>query len=193
MGAWGTGPRPDNVSVGSFFRNPLGLFVAIVVVGLVLVLAAMSALGGTSSAGSFHAPRPVTHEPLTQAQFNRAGEGICLSLRSQLKWLAHNKPRNLRQVMTYIARGTTIFDRLTGQVDRIVPPASAAASFRRLQKNLGVADRVMHRLNHLTQTHQWRQVYLLVHSRGWKTVFKRFGKPGKLRDMHCLPTGHTTA
>lgn len=172
--------------MGSFLRTPLGLFTAIVVVGLVLILAAMSAFGSTSS----EVVQPPT--PLTKAQFKHAGQGICLSLRRQLRWLAHNKPRNLRQVTSFVARGSSIFDQLTTKVDALIPPASAEASWRRLQRNLGAADRGMHRLNHLTATRQWRRAYLLVHSRWWKSISRRLGPPVNPRHMSCGFAAHAT-
>jgi hypothetical protein len=173
----------DNTVMGSFFRSPLGLFVATLAVGGILLAAGMTAFGGTSGRTAGSVPPPP--KPLSPAQFNRAGEHICVSLRSQLVWLAHHKPKNLRQVTSYMSRATSIFDRLTADVDGIVPPPAAAASFRHLRANLGVADRALHRLNHLTETHQWRRVVLLVRSRWWKNIGERFGPPTKVKDIHC--------
>jgi hypothetical protein len=165
--------------VGSFFRKPLGLFAAIVVVGLIVIAAAMSAFGGTSG-GSYHAARP-----LSPAQFNRAGVRICLALRPQVRWLATHKPKNLREVTRYVARGTSLFDRLTTEVSGLVPPPSKAALVRRLGRVLEVADRAVHRLDHLTETRQWRQAVLLVRSKWWKRIGRRLGSPTKPKDTHC--------
>jgi hypothetical protein len=75
----------------------------------------------------------------------------------------------------------------------LVPPPKAAASFRHVLGLLGRGDRAMHRLNHLTRTHQWRQAYLFVHSAWWRHLFKEFGPHVKLRDIHCSRTKHTSA
>jgi hypothetical protein len=175
--------------MGSFLRKPLGLFVAIVVVGFMFIAVGMTAFGGTSSTPGGLPPAPT---PLSRAQLKRAGVRICLSLRPQLRWLANNKPRKLRQLPKYIARATSIIDRLTTDVDRLVPPPSAPASFRHLRRNVGAEDRAMHRLNHLTQTHQWRRGYLLIHSRSWKKMEKRLGPYRPLKDIRCGQASHTS-
>lgn len=181
----------EMVVVGSFFRRPLGMFVAVLVVGFALLAVGMTAFGGGSggtSGGPYHVAKP-----LSPAQFRRAGVRICLSLRSQLRWLATHKPSNLREVTRYEARATAIFDRLTREVDAVVPPPSAAAAFRRLRRNLGLADGALHRLNHLTETHQWRRAVFLIRSPWWKNIERRLGPPLKLRDMHCGQASHTLA
>jgi hypothetical protein len=178
---------PDNIFVASFFRKPLGLFSAIVVVGLVLIVAAMSAFGGTSK------PPDYAPKPLTPAQFRLAGEHMCVSMRPQLRWLATHKPRKLRQLPKYIARATSMIDQLTTQVDRLVPPPSVAPSFDRMRRNIGAAVQAMHRLNHLTQTHQWRLGYLLVHSRWWKKMEKRLGPYRPAKDIRCGRARHSSA
>jgi hypothetical protein len=184
-GGSGASRVPDNVAMGSFLRRPLGIFAAILVVGFALIALGMEVSGGTSG-GS-----PRSAAPLSPAEFQRTGERICLSLRSQLRWLAAHKPTSLRQVTRFIARGTSVFDGLTAKVDRLVPPPAAAASIRRLRTNLGVADRALHHLDHLTETHQWRRAVLLVRSRWWKNIGKRFGPPTKLKNMDCGQGGRT--
>jgi hypothetical protein len=191
MGETGPARVPEYMVMASFFRSPLGILVAVLVVGLAVIALGMKAFGGTPGDTFGGLPPPPT--PLSRAQFKRAGQRICLSLRPQLRWLANNKPRKLRQLPNYIARDTSIVDRLTAELDRLVPPPSAAASFRHLRRNLGVVDRAMHRLNHLTQTHQWRRGYLLVHSRWWKKMEKRLGPYRPLKDIRCGQASHTSA
>jgi hypothetical protein len=165
--------------VGSFFRKPLGLFTAIVTVGLILIVAGMSAFGGTSGA-AYHAPKP-----LTPAQFHRAGVRICRFERPQVRWLLTHKPKNLREVTRFVARGTSIVDRVTTEVSGLIPPPSKAALVRRLSRLLGVADHALHRLNHLTETRQWGRAVLLIRSRWWKRIGTRLGPPTKPKHMDC--------
>lgn len=178
----------DNVVVGSFFRRPLGVFTAVLVVGLVVIAAAMSAFGGTSG-GSYQVAGP-----LSPAQFRRASVRICLSFRSLDKAIiANGKVRNLREATRFFHKFTPRFDHLTADVDGLVPPASAAASFRRLRTNLDAANRALDRLDHLAETHQWRRFVLFARSRSYKNTFKRLGPPTKLRDITCGQASHTAA
>ncbi|HZT94723.1 MAG TPA: hypothetical protein VE985_09620 [Gaiellaceae bacterium] len=165
--------------MGSFLRRPLGLFAVIVVVGLILIAGGMAAFGGTSSAGS---PYP---KPLTPGQFDHVGVGICLSMRSQLKWLAAHKPKNLRELQTYIERATAMYDGLRVKVRGIVPPAYAAAGVRRLLTKLDALDRVMRHLNHLAETRQWRSAISFVRSRAFRKLEGRVNPHWKPSDMHC--------
>src|ERR1700758_463228 len=114
--------------MGSFFRKPLGVFVTIVAVGFILIAAGMKATAGTSGGRSDRAATP-----LSPAEFQRANERICLSLRQQLKSLvANGKPRSLKEATRFLQRGTSIFDNLRTEYYGLVPPPSVAAPFRRL-------------------------------------------------------------
>lgn len=179
MGGSRTGRVPYNVVMGSFFRKPLGLFTGIVVVGCILIAVGMTAFGGTSGGMSYQSATR-----LSPAQFGRANERICLSLRQQLKSLvANGKPRSLREVTRYLRRGTSIFDHLRTEYYGLVPPPSAAAPFRRLLHKLDVADRALHRLDHLSETRQWGRFLLLARSRWFKHIFPASAAPTKLGDM----------
>jgi hypothetical protein len=168
--------------VGSFLRRPLGLFAAILVVGFIVIAVGMKATGGRSGL-------PQADRPLTPAQFSRAGLHICLSIRAQLKALAaEGKPRNLRQVTRFSRKLRSLIDRVTTELNGLIPPPAAAASFRRMRLNIDVFDGAVHRLDHLAQTHQWRRLVLLVRSPWWKNIEKRFGPPTKLGHMHCGPS-----
>jgi hypothetical protein len=184
-----------NLMMGSFFRNPLGLFTAIVVVGLILIVAGMSAFGGTSSGtpgGASGGPAGGPYHgatPLSPAQFRRAGVRICLSFRSLDKAIhANGKPHSLRETTRFFRIYTPTFDRLTREVDELIPPPSAvraAATLRRLRSKLDRFDRAMDHLDHFAETGQWRQFVLLARSRSFKDLLKGFGHPKKLRDIHC--------
>jgi hypothetical protein len=89
-------------------------------------------------------------------------------------------------------RITAIFDRLTRDLDGLVPPPSAAASTLRLRRNMGVADGAMHRAAHLAETHQWRRFVLLVRSKWFKDIGKRFG-PVMKGDLRCGRASRITA
>jgi hypothetical protein len=186
MGGSGTGHVPDNVVMGSFFRKPLGLFAAIVVVGLVLIVAAMTAFGGTSGHPDY-APKP-----LTPAQFRQASERIGRSICLQLKPIVNKKPHTLREVASTIGRISTVFDRFTRDFDGLVPPPAAARLILRLRRNLGVLDGAVHRAAHLAETHQWRRLVLFVRSPYFKKIGKRFG-PAKKGKLRCGRASLTTA
>jgi hypothetical protein len=175
--------------MGSFFRRPLGLFVAIVVVGIILIGVGMTAFGGTSSpsAGSYHAPKP-----LTPAQFRRAGVRVCLSARSLARAIKVNgKARNLRDVRKDFRMFTPRFDRLIGEFDGLVPPRSAASSFRRMRRMLDAVNRDWDQLDHFAATGQWRRFVLFARSTFRKDI-RRLGPPTRLRDIHCGQVSHTT-
>ena len=169
---------PDNLVMGSFLRRPLGAFVATLVVGSALLAVGMTAFGGTSGGASYHAGRP-----LTRAQFRRAGERIGRSMCLQLKPIVNKKPRTLREFTRGIRRIDSIFNRLRTKMYGLVPPPSAAASFQRLRSNLNAFDSVLHRLDHMAETRQWRRFVLLARSRWFKHIVERFGPihTGKLR------------
>ena len=182
-GSW-TGGTPDNLGMGSFLRKPLGLFAAIVVVGVVLIVAAMTAFGGTSG------PPDYSPKPLTPAQFRLAGEHIGRSICLQLKPIVNKKPRSLREVATGMRRISAVFDRLTRGIDGLVPPPSVAAKILRLRRNLALLDGAIHRAAHLAETHQWRRFVLFVRSPWFKRLGRRFGpvQKGKLRCGHASIT-----
>jgi hypothetical protein len=171
------GRTPDIVSMGSFLRTPLGLFAAVVVVGLAVIMLALTEFGGTSGHAA-HSPRP-----LTPAQFRSAGARIGRSACLQLKPIVNKKPRNLGEIASDTRRITAVFDRLTRDIDVLVPPPSAAPVVLRLRRDLGALDGAMHRAAHLAETHQWRRFVLLVRSRWFQDIGKRFGpvQKGKLR------------
>lgn len=166
-------------------KKGLGVFAAAVVVGLLAIGAVYRATNHTASATPLPARAP-SAKAMSQAQFAQASVHLCLSLRAQLIWLGHNKPTKLRQLPGYIARATSDFDGLTTKLLALDPPSPVPASWGRLGRNLPRADRVMHHLNHLTATHQWRLAYLFLHSSEWKNAFKRFGGHAvKPQDMRC--------
>ena len=182
---------PDNVVVGSFFRSPLGVFVAVLVVGFIFIAVGMRAFGGTSGSAS---GVPYHHAtPLSPAQFRRAGVRICLSFRSLAKAIkADGKARNLREATRLFRKFTPRFDRLIAELDGLVPPRSAAAYFRRMRRRLDAVNRDMDQLDHFAETGQWRRFVLFARSTFHKDI-KRLGPPTKLRDIRCGQASHTSA
>jgi hypothetical protein len=187
MGGWRKSREPDNLVVVSLLRNPVALFGVILAVGLGAIAVGMTAFGGTSG-GPSSAPPPNSPAALTPAQFKRAGVGICMSLRPQLIWVANlhkHRPRNLRQVTRDFRTLTSIFGRLTTDLHRVVPPASRAFRYRHLLRKVDRFEQGMRRLNHLAETHQWRQLVLLARSSWWKDIGKLFGPPRKMGRLRC--------
>jgi hypothetical protein len=174
--------------MGSFFRRPLGVFVGVVVVGLILIAVGMTVFGGNSSTAAYYQSRT----PLTPAQFRRAGVRICLSARSLARAIkANGKAHNLREARRDFREYTPRFDRLTAEIDGLVPPPSAAAPFRRMRRRLDAVTRDWDRLDHFAETGQWRRFVLFARSTFRKDI-KRLGPPTKLRDIHCGQANHTT-
>ena len=171
--------------MGSFFRKPLGVFVAILVVGFVCIGLGMTALGGTSGSPD----RPP--EPLTRAQFQRVGDRLGRSLCLQLKPIVNKKPHSLRQLTSGIRRISAIFDRFRIRLYALIPPPARARAFYRLRNKLDAADNAMDHADHLAETRQWRRFVLYVRSKQFKDIGRRLGPAdGKLR---CGQGGHTAA
>jgi hypothetical protein len=188
MGGIAEGRVPENLVVGSFFRKPLGVFAATLVVGCALLAVGMAAFGGTSgTSSSYHPPTP-----LTPAQFRKAGERIGMSVCLQLKPIVNKKPRNLREVARGMRGITAIFDGLRMKLYGLVPPASAAASFQRLRKNFDALDGAFRRLDHLAATRQWRRFVLLARSKWFKDIARRFGPIKKVGKLQCGQPGTIT-
>jgi hypothetical protein len=174
--------------MGPFFRRPLRLFVAIVVVGCIVIGVGMTAFGGrpATPADFYHPPKP-----LTPAQFKRAGVRLCLSAHSLDRAVkANGKPRNLRDVKRFFRKFTPRFDRLIAQFDRLVPPRSVAAYYRRMLRRLDPVSRDMDQLEHYAETGQWRRFVLFVRSTFRKDI-KRLGPPTQQQDDNCGQVSHS--
>jgi hypothetical protein len=167
--------------MGSILRSPLGMFVAILVVGFAVIAVGMTAFGGTSSSPSY-GPKP-----LTSAQFKREGARLSRSLCLQLKPIVNKKPHSLRGFASGLARITVVFDRFRTGFDRLVPPASHARSFYRFRNKLDGAVYEWDRANHLAATHQWGSFLRLVRSKSWKRMKRQLGgtTKGKLSCGHA--------
>jgi hypothetical protein len=169
--------------MGSFLRRPLDLFIAIVVVGLILIAGGMKAFGGFTA--SSQAPS------LTQAQFVRLGEGVCVSLRQQLKEVRAASPRNLRQAARPVRLVTWMFDGLVTKLGGLRLPPSADRPSRHLVATLEMADHALHRLDRLTETHQAQRATLLVRSGWWRNISERLRSSGKTKAVQCGRVRHT--
>jgi len=167
--------------MGSFFRSPLGVFTAIMVVGLAVIAGGMKAFGGTSTS-PYHAPAP-----LTTAQFKREGAQLGRSLCVQLKPVVNKKPHSLKEFAAGIREVDAAFDRLRAGLARMVPPPSRARHFFRFRNKVDGAVSAMDHANHLAETHQWRSLVLFVRSKSFKKINKQFGggRKGKLSCGHA--------
>jgi hypothetical protein len=168
-------------------RRPLGLFTAIVVIGVAFIALGMKTFGGT-------APPPVySATPLSSAQFAHLNENACVSLRQQLKAATHREPRTLADAARTVRSVASIIERLNMELDGRVPPPAAVAPFRRFLGEIQGAERAMHRLDRLTGTGQWQSATLLVRSRWWHDSVKQLGHSSKLNHVHCGPARRTGA
>jgi hypothetical protein len=161
-----------------FLRSPLGLFAAIVVVGVVVIAVGLKELGGTSAASSLSAT------PLSSGQFAQLNEHACVSLRRQLTAATRKKPRTRVEATRSVRRVASILDGLNLELDGRVPPPSEVAPFRSFLGNVQSAERGMNQLDRLTETGQWQQAILLVRSQSWRDIGKRL-VPSKVANVHC--------
>jgi len=172
--------------MGSFFRTPLGLFVATLVVGAVVIAVGMKAYGG---GGGAVPPTPQVPTAVARARFRHAAIRLCLSARALHRGIvARGKPRNLRQATRMFHWMTPRIDGMTREVDGLVPPPSAVAAakhLRRLRRKFDRFDRALDHLDHFAETGQWRRFVLLARSPGFKKLGKSFGPHRKLRNIHC--------
>jgi hypothetical protein len=165
--------------MGWFLRRPLGLFAAIVVIGVALIALGMKAFGGTSSAPLYSAT------PLSPAQFSHLGQNACVSLQRQLKAATGRGPGNLTDAARSVRTVASTLDRLNLELDARIPPASEVIPFRRLLGNIRAADRALHSLDRLTGSGQWQRATLLVRSRGWQDIGKQLGPSARLGHTRC--------
>jgi hypothetical protein len=91
----------------------------------------------------------------------------------------------------FFRKFTPRFDRLTAELDELIPPPAAAASFRRMLRRVDAVSRDIDQLDHFAETGQWRRFVLFTRSTFRKDI-KRLGPPTKLRDIHCGQASHTT-
>ena len=170
-----------------FLRRPLGLFVAILVVGVLVIAVGMSAFGGTSGATGYSAT------PLSTGQFAHLGEQACISLRRQLRGVTARKPRTRKAAARSVRRFASTLDRLNMELDGRVPPPSEVAPFRRLLGRIQTAGRAMNQLDRLTETGQWQRATLLVRSRSWQVIGRRLRPSAKAGNVRCGRARRTDA
>jgi hypothetical protein len=149
--------------VGSFLRTPLGLFAAVVAIGVLVIAVGMKEFGGTAGA----APTP-----LSSQQFIQLNEHACISLRGQLKAVARRKPRTFKGAARSVHKTAAILAGLNMELDGQIPPPAEVAPFRRLLSEIQTADRAMQQLDRLTESGQWARAGVLVRSRSWREMRK---------------------
>ena len=183
MGETGPDAESDNAVVGSFFRNPFGLFATILVVGFALIGVGMTAFGGGT---------PVQPpKTLTLAQYRRSvrrlGQSMCL----QIKPTVNKGIHSLRQLRTGIGRLTVAVDRFRTGFYALVPPRSRSRSYFRLRSHIDGVTHAMRNANHLAATGQWGRLAWFVRSKAFRHPFRYFGP---LKDDHhhlSCRTGHS--
>jgi hypothetical protein len=135
--------------------KPLGLFVGVVVVGLVVIFLGLRLTNHSANASPVLTTRTAP-KPLTQAEFDRAGNAICARYYRVDAPLAKNPPKTLRAVTRDLRIDTAAFDRQTASLRALVPPPHDAGGYRRLLRGVGRASRDLHALLHDFETRQYR-------------------------------------
>jgi hypothetical protein len=148
--------------VGRFLRTPLGLFAALVVLGVIVIAVGMKALGGTSAGAAA--------TPLSSEQFAQLNEHACISLRRQLKAVRQRKPRTFTGAARSVRRTAAILAGLNMELDGQIPPPSEVARFRQVLRKIQTAGRALRQLDRLTGSRQWGRATVLVRARSWREM-----------------------
>jgi len=150
--------------MGSFLRTPLGLFAAVVVIGVIVIAVGMKEFGGTSAGA--------VPTPLSSEQFAQLNEHACLSLRAQLRAVNRRQPRSFAAAARSVHRTQAILAGLNLELDGQIPPAAEVDPFKQLLRNIQTADRAMQQLDRLTESGQRTRATVLVRSRSWQEMRK---------------------
>lgn len=159
--------------MGRFLRTPLGLFAAVLVIGVVVIAAGLKEFGGPSAGYSA--------TPLSSAQFAQLNEQACVSLRQQLDAVTRRKPRNLAGAARSVHRTAAILAGLNMKLDGQIPPAAEVAPFRQLLARIQTAERAMQQLDRVTESGQWAHASVLVRSPSWREMRKQSAPAASLR------------
>ena len=158
--------------------KPLGIFAGVVVVGLAVIAAGLH-LTGRSSAK----PPPVPTASV-QAQFVRAGNGVCARYYQELMTTFEGRslPKTPKLKARYLRLGMPSLERLYAGLRALVPSARDAGTYRRL---LTIARRELHDAHvalHAFETGQDGRVALLERterrhhlSRRYNSLSRRVG------------------
>ena len=170
--------------MGWFLRRPLGLFAAVVVIGVIVIAVGMKELGGTSAG--------YAATPLSSEQFAQLNEHACISLRRQLKAVTRRKPRTFTGAARSVRRTAAILAGLNMELDGKIPPPSEVARFRQLLRNIQTADRAMQQLDRLTGSRQWGRATVLVRSRSWREM-RNLRQSATAENLRCGRARRTNA
>lgn len=135
--------------------KPLGLFAGTVVVGLAVIFVGLRLTSHSANASPVLAT-PTAPKPLTQAQFDRAGNAICVRYYRVDAPLSKSRPKTLRAVTRNLRIDIAAFDRETISLRALVPPPNDAGMYRRLMRGVGRGGRDIHALLHDFETGQYR-------------------------------------
>lgn len=136
--------------------KPLGLFVGVVVVGLAAILLGLHMTDHSANA-SPPPTTPAAPKPLTQAQFDRAGNAICVRYYRVEAPLSEKQAKTLKAVTRYLRIDTAAFDQETASLQALAPPPNDAGTYRRLLRGVGRFSRGLHALVHDFETGQYRR------------------------------------
>jgi hypothetical protein len=189
MGGRGPSRLSDNVFMGSFFRRPLGMFLAVMAAGLVVIAVWFAAFGG----GAARTQPP----PLSHGQFARQASGACMAFSLQLEAVVDKKPKSLRALTRGVRRLTMLFDRLRASWYRLLPPSSDAPMFRRLVSAFDAEDQAMHQMRHLADTRQWLRLRIvsrsIARSKAQVTVDRQMNSLANKLGINCTTVSSISA
>ena len=139
--------------------KPLALFGVIVVVGLVAVGALLRLTDNSASA------KPPALSPASaQAQFVRAGNGVCARYYDELMaaFEGGSIPKTAKAKAKYLRTAMPLAERMYAGLRALVPPDREAGTYRHLLRLARRASRDAHVMLHAYETGQDRRAALLM-------------------------------
>ncbi|HEX5173940.1 MAG TPA: hypothetical protein VFV91_07335 [Gaiellaceae bacterium] len=137
--------------------KPLGIFVGVVVVGVAVIAAGLHLTDRSASA------KPVVPTASVQAQFVRAGNGVCARYYQELMatFEGRSSPKTPTSKARYLRLEMPLIEQVYAGLRALVPPGREAGPYRRL---LRIARREIHDDHlalHAFETGQAHRVVLL--------------------------------
>jgi hypothetical protein len=136
--------------------KPLAIFGVVVVVGLIAIEAGLRATDHPASADAL--PTPLTHR-----QFVHAGNAVCDRYYRDDPTIFRN-PRTVTALTRDMRIAVPFVDREAADLRALVPPASDAAVYRRLLRELGLQNHDAHAMLHSFETGQIAQGLVISRS-----------------------------
>jgi hypothetical protein len=136
--------------------KPLALFVGVVVVGVGVIFLGLRLTDHSAKASPAPTP-PVAPKPLTQAQFDRAGNAICARYYHLEVPLSEKPAKTLRAITRVLRIDTAAWDRQAASLRALVPPPNDAGTYRRLMRGAARFSRDLHAVLHDFETGQYQR------------------------------------